>query len=155
MLFPVVGLFAFAFWLYRQARRLPRGEAIPSWRGKLFQIIFVFYSVFGVLAYFLHRLHMDAFTISVLAIFVGAHFLPEGQLLSNRPMIASGIVMIFWALLALSCAPVKYLASWTAIGCGLILWHSAAITVAVAIGGMPPIHWGKAEEEIPHLSPDN
>jgi hypothetical protein len=125
-----------AFWLFKQAGRLPRAQAMPPWRGKLFLIIFTTYFLYGVSTLVLQRLHLEAYIVSVLAIFVGAHFLPEGRLFGNRPMMASGVVMIFWAIATMVSLPVAHLASATAVGCGLILWHGAAITLAAATDGL-------------------
>jgi hypothetical protein len=132
-LLPVCCLLPAAFWLFKQSGRFPRAQTLPAWRKKLFLIIFTTYSLFGVSAFVLQRLHLEAYIISVLAIFVGAHFLPEGRLFGNRPMMASGVVMIFWAVAVMVSLPIAHLASVTAVGCGLILWQSAAITLAVAL----------------------
>lgn len=136
LLLPVCCLLPAAFWLFKQAGRLPRAQAMPPWRGKLFLIIFTTYFLYGVSTLVLQRLHLEAYIVSVLAIFVGAHFLPEGRLFGNRPMMASGVVMIFWAIATMVSLPVAHLASATAVGCGLILWHGAAITLAAATDGL-------------------
>lgn len=136
VLLPVCCLLTAAVWLFKKAKRRPQAQPGPSLRKKLFLIIFVTYTLFGASAFALQRLHLDAYIIPVLAIFVGGHFLPEGRLFGNRPMIASGVVMIFWALAAMVCLPVAHLASFTAIGCGLILWHGAAMTLAAATDGL-------------------
>jgi hypothetical protein len=136
LLFPVCCLLLAAVWLFKQADSFPRAQAMPSWRGKLFLIIFTTYFLYGVSAFVLQHLHMEAYSISVLAIFVGAHFLPEGLLFRNRPMMATGVVMVFWSVAAMASLPVLHLASATAAGCGLILWHSAAITLAAAMDGL-------------------
>ncbi len=138
LLLPLGCLLPPAFWLFKQAGRLPRAQATPSYRGKLFLIIFLTYSLYGVSAFVLQRLKLEAYTIPVLAIFVGGHFLPEGKLFGNRPMMASGVVMVCWAVAGMLILPVAHLASITAAGCGLILWHSAAITLAAAMDKLRP-----------------
>ena len=51
-------------------------------------------------------------------------------------MMATGVVMMFWAAASMVCLPIAHLASITSVGCGLILWHSAAITLAAAMDGL-------------------
>lgn len=136
LLLPVCCLLPAAFWLFKQSGRFPRAQTMPAWRKKLFLIIFTTYFLFGVSEFILQHLHLEAYIVSVLAIFVGAHFLPEGRLLGNHPMMATGVVMMFWAMAAMVSLPVTHLASVTAVGCGLILWHSAAITLAAAMDGL-------------------
>ena len=51
-------------------------------------------------------------------------------------MMATGVVMMFWAMAAMVSLPIAHLASVTAVGCGLILWHSAAIILAAAMDGL-------------------
>ncbi len=81
----------------------------------------------------LTRLHLDAYTVSAIAGIVGFHFFPLAKLFKNRMHYVTGSAMVF-----VGCGHGRSGAARTDAGqCGhgrrLILWASAAITLAMSL----------------------
>ena len=128
----VFAYLAAAVWLLRLSRSLPR-EPEDRARSRAFLRINAIAWTSAIAAYLLlHMLRRDVDFLPVLAIIAGLHFIPLGRLFGNIPQIGTGIFMTLWAVVALLFLPTENLASTTCFGCGLILWQSATMTVAVA-----------------------
>ena len=121
-----------AVWLLYRARQLPREPEDPA-RSRAFLRINAITWTLAFAAYLLlHQLRREVDFLPVLAIIVGLHFIPLGRLFGNIPQIGTGIFMTLWAVIALILVPAEQLPSTVCFGCGLILWQSATITLAVA-----------------------
>jgi hypothetical protein len=128
----VLAYSAAGIWLLRLARRLPREPEDPARSRAFLRINAITWIAVGVAGFFLHQLKQDAAFLPVLAILVGLHFIPLGRLFGNIPQIGTGVFMTLWAVAALLFVPAEHLPSTVCFGSGLILWQSAAITLAVA-----------------------
>jgi len=119
-------------WLLRLAGRLPRGPEDPARSRAFLRINAITWTAAIAANLLLHGLKRDVDFLPVLAIIVGLHFIPLGRLFANIPQIGTGIFMTFWAVITLFFVPAEHLPSIVCFGCGLILWQSATITLAVA-----------------------
>ena len=127
-----LAFFGVGFWLLRLARRLPREPKDPARSRAFMRINAITWAAAIAANLLLHQLKRDVDFLPALAIIVGLHFIPLGRLFGNIPQIGTGIFMTFWAITALLFVPAEDLPSAVCFGCGLILWQSATITLAVA-----------------------
>jgi hypothetical protein len=79
----------------------------------------------------LHRLRLDVYGVSVIAVVVGLHFFPLARLFRNPLHYATGALMVAWSALVALKAPLDILQGITALGAGVILWLSAVIALAL------------------------
>jgi hypothetical protein len=82
---------------------------------------------------FLTKLHFDAYTISAVAGIVGLHFFPLARLFKNWLHYVTGAAMVAWAAGTALIAPLDQMQGDAALGAGVILWSSAAITLAISL----------------------
>ena len=122
-----------SLWVMRQARNLPAVPADPA-VGRAFAWINAaqWAAAFG-LWFLLHRLRLDDYFLSGLAVIVGMHFLPLARLFHSPANYATGGLLMIWAVVALAFVPAEHLTSVTAFGAGMILWQAAATALAVAV----------------------
>jgi hypothetical protein len=119
--------------LMRIAKRYPRSQRKPGdsrafgWINAL-QWIAVF-----IVVQILNRLHLDAYTISAIAGIVGLHFFPLATLFKNRLHYVTGSAMVAWAAVTALFVPPQQMQGDAAMGAGVILWASAAITLATSL----------------------
>jgi len=119
--------------LMRSADRWPRQPQNPV-RGRAFGWInaLQWIAIF-IVVQILTRLHLDAYTISAVAGIVGLHFFPLAKLFKNPMHYATGSAMVAWAAATALLAPLEQMQSDAAMGAGIILWTSAAITLGMSL----------------------
>lgn len=81
----------------------------------------------------LTTLHLDAYTVSAVAGIVGLHFFPLATLFKNRLHYITGLAMVTWAAGTALLAPLEQMQGDAAMGAGVILWVSAAITLSISL----------------------
>jgi len=122
-------LLAAAFHLIGLAKRWPRVPADPS-TGRIFGLInAIQWIAIPVAVITLGKLHLDAYATSAIAAIIGLHMFPLARLFHYPMHYATGAVLVAWAAAsALLVAPDQLQGS-AAMGTGLILWVSAAVTL--------------------------
>jgi hypothetical protein len=79
----------------------------------------------------LRQMHLDLYSVTVMAAIVGLHFLPLARLFRNPMNWMTGILLISWAICATRLVNADRLQSTTALGTGAILWFSAVLTLVI------------------------
>ncbi|MGD0730519.1 MAG: hypothetical protein ABR956_04590 [Terracidiphilus sp.] len=127
------GLVLAAVHLLGQAKGLPREPEDP-------RVMKVFHWVNGtqwvvcfVLATILGRLHHNAYIVPAIACIVGLHLFPLAWLFRYRMHYVTGTAMVLWAVGAMLFVPEGQVQGTTAVGMGVILYVSAAVTLALAV----------------------
>ena len=87
----------------------------------------------AAVAFTLARLHLDAYLMCAITAIVGLHMFPLARLFRYWPHYVAGAVMLAWAAASALMTPVGQLQGTSALGTGMILWLSAAVTLALAI----------------------
>jgi energy-converting hydrogenase Eha subunit C len=114
-------LFLTAFYLLRQSRRWPRVPDDPG-RGRAFGWInAIQWTAVFIVAFSFAKLHIDAYMF------------PLARLFRYPLHYATGAVLVAWAAASAILAPVERMQGTAALGTGIILWLSAAVTLAVAV----------------------
>ncbi len=81
----------------------------------------------------LTSLHLDAYSISAIACIVGLHFFPLAKLFNNGMHYVTGAAMVVWSAVTALFAPLDRMQGDAAMGAGVILWTSAAITLGISL----------------------
>ena len=125
-------LFPACFWLFRQARRFPSREEDPTVARTFRRINTAQWIAVGVVAFGFGRLHLEVYIVSAITAIVGLHLFPLARLFRYPVHYATAIALVLWAGISLLAAPLDRLQGVTAMGTGLLLWLSAAATLALA-----------------------
>jgi len=127
------GLMLAAVYLLGQAKRLPRVPDDPRIMKMFHWINAIQWVVCFVLATILGRLHLDAYIVPLIACIVGLHLFPLARLFRYPMHYATGTAMVLWAAGAMIVVPADHVQGITALGAGVILLSSAAVTLALAL----------------------
>ena len=128
-----LALMAIALWLMRQARHYPLLPEDTA-RGRSFGRINVLqWIAVAIVAFSFAKLHMDAYVMSAITAIVGIHFFPLAKLFRYPMHNVTGAVLVLWASASVLFVPVDRLQGVSALGTGIVLWLSAAITLTLAI----------------------
>lgn len=122
-----------ALWLMRRAKRFPR---LPEDRGisrQFYRINAIQWIAVAIVGFTFARLHIDVYVLSAITAIVGIHMFPLATLFRYPLHNLTGAVLVAWASASVVFVPTDHLQSITAIGTGIILWLSAAMTLALAI----------------------
>ena len=119
--------------LMRGIARWPRQPKNSSHRRAFGWINAVQWIAIFIVVQILTRLHLDAYTVSAIAGIVGLHFFPLAKLFKNPMHYATGSAMVAWAAATALFAPLEQMQSDAAMGAGIILWTSAAITLGISL----------------------
>jgi hypothetical protein len=76
---------------------------------------------------------MDSYVLSAITAIVGIHFFPLAKLFRYPLHNLTGAVLVVWASATVLLIPTDHLQGVTALGTGILLWASAAITLTLAI----------------------
>jgi hypothetical protein len=87
----------------------------------------------AIVAFSFAKLHMDAYVMSAITAIVGIHFFPLAKLFRYPMHNVTGAVLVLWASASVLFVPVDRLQGISALGTGIVLWLSAAITLTLAI----------------------
>jgi hypothetical protein len=126
-------LFVAAFYLLRQSRRWPR---VPedSAIGRAFGWInAIQWTAIALVALSFAKLHIDAYVISAITAIIGLHMFPLARLFHYPMHYATGAVLVAWAAASAIMAPPEQMQGTAALGTGVILWISAAVTLTLAL----------------------
>jgi len=119
--------------LFRRAKYARREPDDPR-IGKAFRgINTIQWIAIFIVASALHHYRHDEYTVSAIALIVGAHFLPLARIFQYRPHYVTGSVLMAWALWTAVAIPADTMQGVCAIGTGIILWASAIITLLLAL----------------------
>ena len=131
----LVGMLALllaALYLLRQAKRWPGAPADPSIRRAFGWINAIQWAAVFVAAFTLGKLHLDAYETSAITAIIGLHLFPLARLFRYALHYATGLVLLGWAVASAVFVPVEKMQGTAALGTGVILWLSAAATLAIA-----------------------
>lgn len=122
-----------ALWLMQQAKRYPKVPEDPA-RGRTFtRINAIQWIAVAIVAFAFAKLHIDAYVLSAITAIVGIHFFPLAKLFRYPMHNVTGAVLVVWASMGVLLIPTEHLQGITALGTGIILWSSAAITLGIAL----------------------
>ena len=119
--------------LLQQAERWPRVPDDPSIGRAFARINIVQWVAVFLVAFSFAKLHIDAYVLSAIAAIVGLHLLPLARLFRYPLHYVTGGLLMAWASATALLAPVNQMQGITAMGTGLILWLSAAVTLFIAL----------------------
>jgi hypothetical protein len=122
-----------AFWLMRRAKRFPRLPEDKAMSRAFNRINAIQWIAVAIVGFTFARLHIDAYVLSAITAIVGIHMFPLAKLFRYPLHNLTGAVLVAWASASVLFVPTDHLQSTTAIGTGIILWISAAITLALAV----------------------
>jgi len=129
----LVALFLAALYLLRLAKQWPRMPDDPAVGRAFAWINAIEWIAVGVVAFILNKLRLDAYVMAAITAIVGLHMFPLGRLFHYPAHYRAGAVMLAWAVASIALVPAEELQGVAALGTGVILWLSAAVTLARAI----------------------
>jgi hypothetical protein len=127
-----IALATTAFWLMRQAERFPKLPEDRAMNRQFHRINLAQWIAIGITGFTFARLHIDVYAVSAMTAIVGIHLFPLAKLFRYPQHNLTGAALVLWASVTVLIVPKDNLQSTTAIGTGLILWLSAALTLALA-----------------------
>jgi hypothetical protein len=125
-----------AFWLFRQARRYPKMPEDALRNRAFHRINAIQWAAVIVVAASFARLHIDAYVLSAITAIVGIHLFPLAKLFRYPMHNVTGAALVAWASASVLLVPAEHLQGVTALGTGILLWISAATTLALAAASM-------------------
>jgi hypothetical protein len=126
-------LFLTGIYLMRLAKRWPRVPDDPAIGRAFGWINAIQWIAVGAVAFIFARLHIDAYVMSAITAIVGLHLFPFARLFRNRLHYVTGAVLVAWALASALLVPIDHMQGIAALGTGVILWLSAAVTLTIAL----------------------
>ena len=120
-------------YLMRLANRCPRVPDDPAIGRAFGWINAIQWIAVGGVAFAFARLHIDAYVMSAITAIVGLHLFPFARLFRNRLHYGTGAALVAWALVSALLVPIDHMQGIAALGTGVILWFSAAVTLAIAL----------------------
>ena len=133
----VLAMASGAMYLHREAARWPRPQRNPD-RGRALGRAFGWINAAEWIAIFaawtiLGRMHLDIYGISATVGIVGLHFFPLGRLFRYPPHYVTGALMTLCGAWTALFVPVDRMQDLAAMGAGVILLASAALTIALGV----------------------
>jgi len=122
-----------AFWLMRRAKRFPKLPEDKAMGRAFNRINAIQWIAVAIVGFTFARLHIDVYVLSAITAIVGIHMFPLAKLFRYPLHNVTGAVLVAWASASVLFVSADHLQSATAIGTGIILWLSAAVTLALAI----------------------
>jgi hypothetical protein len=132
LLLVLAGLLLAARILLRQAKRFPRLPDDPAMSRAFGWINAIQWIAIAVVVFTLARLHLEAYVMNAITAIVGLHMFPLARLFRYPLNHATGAALVVWAVASIFLVPIGQLQGIAALGTGVILWLSAAITLALA-----------------------
>jgi hypothetical protein len=126
-------LFLSAFYLLRQSKRWPRLPNDPAMSRAFAWINVIQWTAIALVVWSFAKLHIDAYVISAITAIMGLHMFPLARLFHYPLHYATGTVLVAWAVASAIVAPIEQMQGTAALGNGIILWISAAVTLAIAV----------------------
>ena len=122
-----------AFWLLQRSKRCPKLPEDKAMSRAFNRVNAMQWIAIGIVSFTFARLHIDAYVLSAITAIVGIHLFPLAKLFRYPLHNFTGAALVAWASVSVLFVPVDHLQGITAIGTGIILWVSAAITLAMAV----------------------
>ena len=122
-----------AFWLMRRAKHFPRLPEDKAMGRAFSRINAIQWVAVAIVGFAFARLHIDVYVLSAITAIIGIHMFPLAKLFRYPLHNLTGAVLVAWASASVLFVPADHLQSATAIGTGIILWVSAATTLALAV----------------------
>jgi len=122
-----------ALYLFRLAKRWPSVPDDPAVGRAFAWINAIQWLAVFVVASVLARLKMSVYIPSAITAIVGLHMFPLGRIFHYPAHYRAGAIMLAWAVASVVFVPVEELQGIAALGTGVILWISAAVTLALAL----------------------
>ena len=122
-----------AVYLFRLAKRWPSVPEDPAVGRAFAWINAIQWIVVAVVAYTLTWLKMTVYIPSAITAIVGLHMFPLGRIFHYPAHYRAGAIMLAWAVVSVVFVPVEQLQGIAALGTGILLWFSAAMTLVLAL----------------------
>jgi uncharacterized membrane protein YccF (DUF307 family) len=122
-----------ALYLLRQAKKWPRVPDDPAVGRAFGWINAVQWIAVCAAAFTLAKLHLDAYVMNAITAIVRLHMFPLARLFRYWPHYVAGGVLVAWAAASPALVPLERLQGVAALGTGIILWCSAAVTLTLAL----------------------
>jgi hypothetical protein len=121
-----------AMWLLRQAKLFPKLPENPAVSREFNRINAIQWAAVAIVGFSFARLHIDAYVLSAITAIVGIHLFPLAKLFRYPLHNVTGAALVVWASASVLLFSADSLQGATAVGTGMILWISAATTLAMA-----------------------
>ncbi|HEX4319417.1 MAG TPA: hypothetical protein VHZ52_00835 [Acidobacteriaceae bacterium] len=138
-----------AFWLMRQARRFPKVAEDPACSRAFNRINGIQWIAIAAVAFSFAHLHIDAYAMSAITAIVGIHLFPLAKLFRYPLHNVTGAALVLWASASVLLVSTEHLQGATALGTGIILWLSAAVTLSLAAANL------RRSSSAPAANPDS
>lgn len=125
-------LIAGALWLKRRAASFPHAPADKAQSRSFNRINLAQWVAIGLVGVTFGRMHIELYALTAIVVIVGLHLLPLARVFHYPMHYVTGTALMAWAVLTLCFVSHDHLQSVTAIGTGIVLWLSAAVTLALA-----------------------
>ena len=122
-----------ALYLFREAKRWPRVPNDPAVSRAFAWINAIQWIAIFAVAFTFARLHIDAYVMCAITAIVGLHMFPLARLFRYPLHYATGALLVAWAAASALFVPAEPLQGIAASGTGVILWLSAAVTLAIGL----------------------
>jgi len=131
-----IALLAPAVYVARQAKRWPATAGDPAMMRKFVWINAIQGTAIVAVVVGFSRSHIDAYGASAVTAIVGLHFLPLAHLFHYRMHYVTGAVLVSWGAISAFLFSQESLQGAAALGTGVILWVSAAVTLVLVMQRM-------------------
>jgi hypothetical protein len=121
-----------AIWLLRQAKLFPKLPENRAVSREFNRINAIQWTAVAIVGFSFARLHIDAYVLSAITAIVGIHMFPLAKLFRYPLHNVTGAALVAWASASVLLFSADSLQGATAVGTGMILWISAAATLAMA-----------------------
>lgn len=128
---PAALLYA-AMTLFRTARRFPCAAEDPAMKRGFYRVNLVQWIAIVAAVLLCNFLHRAEFITSVITVIVGLHMFPLARIFRYPLHHVTGAALTLWGAAGAFVQPVEQMQSTTALGSGVILWVSAALTLLMA-----------------------
>jgi hypothetical protein len=120
------------FWLLNQSKNYPKAVEDPQHSRQFNRINIAQWIAISIVAYAFSRVHLDAYIPAVVTVIVGIHLFPLAKLFRYPMHNLTGVALVLWGSASVLAISKENLQGTTALGTGIILWVSAALTLALA-----------------------
>jgi hypothetical protein len=121
------------FLLFWEARQWPSRPEDPAVSKTFNRVNAAQWIAIVLVSYTFARLHMEAYVLSAITAIVGVHLFPLARLFRRKLHFVTGFAMVLWASITVLFVPIEHMQNITAIGTGIILWTSAAISLTTGL----------------------
>lgn len=120
-------------WLYRRSKSFAKVPEDPVQSRAFNRINIIQWIAIIIVAITFERLHINDYALSAVAAIIGMHLFPLARLFRYPLHYATGSALVAWGAVSALAIPREHIQGTTALGTGLQLWSSSAITLAMAL----------------------